>query len=199
MVLQESLYCRRDYNMCNVIGTNRDQNNVTSTEASGYRSALGKSKTILIADNSEIVRTKIRQTLERDTPFEVCAEAADGIDAVSKVKELSPDLIILDVRMPGLNGVEVAGIVRYALPKTRIVLVTMYAEDLRKHFMSLFRIDAVLAKADGLTDLAACVTRLLTDRHLDIVIRRDCEVRLAVQQKPKQPGSQWSRCQRPYY
>jgi two-component system, NarL family, nitrate/nitrite response regulator NarL len=67
-------------------------------------------------------RTIIRQALERDTDFEVCAEQADGTEAVSKAKELSPDLIILDVKMPGLNGIEIAGILRRALPRIRIVL-----------------------------------------------------------------------------
>jgi DNA-binding NarL/FixJ family response regulator len=141
---------------------------VNSGEASGYSSALDRRKTILIADDSEIMRAIIRQAIEQGTDFQVCAEAVDGIDAVSKAKDLSPDLILLDLRMPGLNGIEVAGIVRHALPKTRIVLVTMYAEDLQK--LSLFRIDAVLAKADGLADLTACVTRLLADRHPETVI-----------------------------
>src|SRR6202041_3805386 len=119
-----------------------------------------------------MVRTKIRQALERDTPFEVCAEAADGTAAVSKAKELEPDLIILDVRMPGLNGIEVAGILRYALPKLRIVLVTMYAQDIERNLTSLFRIDAVLAKAGGLSELTAHVTSLMAD-PLDIAILDD--------------------------
>ena len=83
-------------------------------------SAHDKPKTILIADDSAMVRTIIREGLERDTDFEVCGEAVDGTDAVSKAKELSPDLILLDVRMPGLNGIEVAGILRHALPRIRI-------------------------------------------------------------------------------
>jgi hypothetical protein len=62
---------------------------------------------------------------------------------------------------------EVAGILRYALPKVRIALLTMYAEDLGKYFTSLFRIDAVLAKSNGLVDLTALVTDLLSDRQLD--------------------------------
>jgi DNA-binding NarL/FixJ family response regulator len=137
---------------------------VTSTAASSHQPVLTKRKNILIADDSELVRTKIRRALERDTPFEVCGEAINGTDAVSKAKELSPDLIILDVRMPRLNGIEVAGILRYALPEIRIVLVTMYAEDLEESLTSLFRIDAVLDKANGLTQLTARVRSLLNEQ-----------------------------------
>jgi two-component system, NarL family, invasion response regulator UvrY len=142
---------------------------LTAAHASGH-SGLKNPKTILIADDSEIIRTIIRQAIERDTEFVVCGEAVDGTQAVSMAKELAPDLIILDVRMPGLNGMEVAGILRYALPKLRIALVTMYAEDLGRNFTSLFRIDAVLAKANGLAELTTHVRNLLADRQLDIAI-----------------------------
>jgi DNA-binding NarL/FixJ family response regulator len=136
-----------------------------------------------------MVRTKIRQALERDTPFEVCAEAADGTAAVSKAKELEPDLIILDVRMPGLNGIEVAGILRYALPKLRIVLVTMYAEDLERNITSLFRIDAVVDKADGLTEMTGYVRSLLEDCQREIATAPDLNSELTKQQKPHGPGT----------
>jgi DNA-binding NarL/FixJ family response regulator len=151
--------------------SNREQTNVT-THAVSCTSVLSKPKTILIADDSELVRNMIRQALERDTDFAICGEAANGTDAVSKARELSPDLVILDVRMPGLNGIEVAGILRYALPKVRIVLVTMYAQDIERNLTSLFRIDAVLAKAGGLSELTAHVTSLMAD-PLDIAILDD--------------------------
>ncbi|MFZ0584284.1 MAG: response regulator transcription factor [Candidatus Acidiferrales bacterium] len=144
-----------------------------SSKTSNPHSALDKRKTILIADDSEIMRTKIRQALERDTDFEVCGEVSNGSEAVGKARELAPDLIILDVRMPCLSGIDVAGVLRYALPKTRRVLLTMYAEDVGPNLVSLFHIDAVLAKADGLADLGAQVTRLLTDRADDVTHPRD--------------------------
>lgn len=142
--------------------------NVGATQASPHRAATHSGKTILIADDSAMMRTIIRQAIERDTDFVVCSEAVDGTDAVAKAKELSPDLVILDLRMPGLNGVQAAGILRHALPRTRIVLLTLYVEDIEPNFVSLFRIDAVLAKTDGLTDLGAQVTRLMTDRTEEI-------------------------------
>ncbi len=127
---------------------NQGSCNLDETQPSAHHAAWGRRKTILIADDSAMVRTIIRQAIERDTDFVVCGEAVNGTDAVSKAKELSPDLIILDVIMPGLNGIEVAGILRYAQPKPRIVLVTMYAEDLEKNFASYFRIDAVSESAN---------------------------------------------------
>jgi DNA-binding NarL/FixJ family response regulator len=130
-------------------------------------SAHHKPKTILIADDNEMARTIIRQALERATDFEVCGEAVDGTDAVSKAKELSPDLILLDVRMPGLNGIEVAGILRRALPRIRIVLVTMFAEDIEKSFASFFRIDAVVSKVGGLANLTAVLTNILANEQQD--------------------------------
>ena len=90
---------------------------------------LSKPRTILIADDSERMRAMMRRSLERETDFKIC-EACNGEEAVAKAKEVAPDLAILDVRMPGLNGIEVAGILRYAQPRIRIVFLTMYAEDL---------------------------------------------------------------------
>jgi two-component system, NarL family, nitrate/nitrite response regulator NarP len=146
---------------------------VPSSQTSDPHSALDKRKTILIADDSKIIRTKIRQVLERDTDFVVCGEADNGSEAVGKAKELAPDLVILDVRMPCLSGIDVAGVLRHALPRTRSVLLTMYAEDVGPNLVSLFRIDAVLAKTDGLADLGAQVTRLPTDRADDVATPRE--------------------------
>ena len=130
------------------------------TDASG-RSRLNKPRTILIADDSEMVRAKIRQALERETDFEICGEAADGVEAVAKAKELTPDLILLDVKMPHLNGLEVAGILRHTQPRVRIMMVTMYAEELNKKLASLFGVDAVFSKSEGVTKLIERVENLL--------------------------------------
>jgi DNA-binding NarL/FixJ family response regulator len=180
-VLHGSLYCDAGYHVIYLSGGTAA---LSSTEA--LNKSSDKRKTVLIADDDEMVRTIIRQTLERDTDFRVCGEAVDGTDAVSKAKELSPDLIILDVRMPGLNGIEVAGILRHAQPKIRIVLVTMYAEDVAENFVSLFHIDAVLAKTDCLSGMTAVVTNLLSEEPSDIAAPSEVDAHLAKQQKPKQ-------------
>jgi DNA-binding NarL/FixJ family response regulator len=133
---------------------------VPPTDASGL-SGLNKPRTILIADDSEMVRAKIRQALERETDFEICGEANDGVEAVAKAKELTPDLILLDVKMARLNGLEVAGILRQAQPRIRIMMVTMYAEELNNKLTSVFGVDAVFSKSEGVTKLIERVENLL--------------------------------------
>ena len=134
--------------------------NVPPTDASS-RLELGKPRTILIADDSEMVRAKVRQALERETDFEICGEATDGVEAVAKAKELTPDLILLDVKMPRLTGLEVAGILRRTQPRIRIMMVTMYAEELNKKLTSVFGIDAVFSKSEGAAKLIERVENLL--------------------------------------
>ena len=130
------------------------------TDASG-RSGLNKPRTILIADDSEMVRAKIRQALERETDFEICGEATDGVEAVAKAKELTPDLILLDVKMARLTGLEVARILRHTQPRIRIMMVTMYAEELNRKLTSFFGVDAVFSKSEGVTKLIERVENLL--------------------------------------
>ena len=134
--------------------------NVPLTDASDP-SGLNKPRTILIADDSQLVRAKIRQALERETDFQICGEATDGVEAVAKAKELTPDLILLDVKMPRLTGLEVAGILRHTQPWNRIMMVTMYAEELNKKLTSLFGVDAVFSKSEGVTKLIERVENLL--------------------------------------
>jgi CheY-like chemotaxis protein len=159
--LHESLYCSMHYNSC---GPLLQEKPVTAVAVvARLPKVFKKTKTILIADDNEMVRTILRRTLERETNYQVCGEATDGTEAVSKAKELEPDLVILDVRMPGLNGMEVAGILRYALPKVRIIFVTMYAEDITDNLTSVFHIDAVISKASGLTRLLEHVESVLVE------------------------------------
>jgi DNA-binding NarL/FixJ family response regulator len=108
-----------------------------------------------------MVRAKVRQALERETDFEICGEATDGVEAVAKAKELTPDLILLDVKMPRLTGLEVAGILRRTQPRIRIMMVTMYAEELNQKLASRFGVDAVFSKSEGVTKLIERVENLL--------------------------------------
>lgn len=71
---------------------------------------------ILIADDNDIVRRGVRGILARVANWEVCGEARDGSEALRKARELLPDLILLDISMPGTNGLEVARVLREEVP-----------------------------------------------------------------------------------
>jgi DNA-binding NarL/FixJ family response regulator len=117
---------------------------------------------ILIADDSGTFRKAVRTYLTRQN-FEVCGEATDGTDALEKATQLEPALIILDLRMPNMNGVEVASVLKSRMPNVRIVLLTMYDEVMGyKSLMSAIGVDATIPKMNCFDSLAECVRGLLS-------------------------------------
>ncbi len=97
---------------------------------------------LLIADDHEVVRRGVITLLQSHPGWEVCAEASDGFEAIEKAKLVSPDVIILDVSMPGMNGLEAARILRRIVPESEILILSQHesAEMLRQ---------AVIAGARG--------------------------------------------------
>ena len=120
-------------------------------------------KCILIVDDHEQIRRKIREFLECEAGFEVCGEAVDGFDAVQRAKELKPDLIILDMSMPRLNGIEAAPILKRLLPETPIVLFTSYEDALAGFDVQSVGIDAVVSKGGDLSLLLESVQNLMEE------------------------------------
>ncbi len=86
-------------------------------------------KTVLIADDHAIVRQGLRALIEADKDFQLVGEAADGLEAVRLVESLKPNLLIVDLMMPGLNGLEVARQTKEISPVTRIVVLSMYSDE----------------------------------------------------------------------
>src|SRR5438445_9102930 len=80
---------------------------------------------ILVIDDGDSVRDIIRIFLEH-AGFEVCGEAADGVEAIEQAKKLKPDLIVLDLAMPRMNGAEAASVLSKTMPHVPIVLLTLY-------------------------------------------------------------------------
>lgn len=83
---------------------------------------------ILLADDHEIVREGLRNLLEKQEGFEVVAEAEDGLTAVKKAKKLSPDLVIMDIGMPNLNGIEATRQILAESPHIKIIALSMHSE-----------------------------------------------------------------------
>jgi DNA-binding NarL/FixJ family response regulator len=116
---------------------------------------------ILVADDHEIVRRGVRHILSSRPEWEVCAEAADGLEAVDMVKRLRPDVTILDISMPTMNGLDAAReIARLNLP-TRVLIFTMhYSQDLQRTFRDNGARGYVL-KAHAAKELIQAVETLL--------------------------------------
>jgi DNA-binding NarL/FixJ family response regulator len=123
-----------------------------------FRQPTDTVPSILIADDYQPIRETLHRLLER-TGFKVCGEAVDGLDAIIKATELAPDLIVLDVRMPNMNGVEAASVLKQRLPQTKVILLSMYEVGIG--LSSAAGADAVIHKADGMDLLVDCIRRLL--------------------------------------
>ena len=79
---------------------------------------------ILIADDHSLIRERVRSTLEQHPRFEVCGEAEDGLKAIEKAHKLKPDVVVLNVSMPVLDGFGAAREIRTSLPETAIVILS---------------------------------------------------------------------------
>lgn len=117
-------------------------------------------KAILIVDDNQTVRTVTRCFLESQPNVEICAEAVDGLDALEKVRSLSPDLIILDLAMPRMNGFEAARKLR-SFSHVPIILFTISAAVVRDEEAFAAGINVIVSKADILS-LEHHVSKLLS-------------------------------------
>jgi DNA-binding NarL/FixJ family response regulator len=84
---------------------------------------------VVLVDDHAVVRQGVRATLEADPAYTVVGEADDGLEAVRLVERLQPDILVLDLLMPGLNGFDTLRIVRQRSPRTRVVVLSMYAAE----------------------------------------------------------------------
>ena len=121
--------------------------------------------TIIIADDHPIVRQGLRQTIEEDKQLRVVAEASNGREAVEAIETHSPQITILDVDMPVMNGFDVARTIRERKLSTEIIFLTMHRdEDLFNEAIDLGAKGFVL-KDSALTDIIECIKTVAAREH----------------------------------
>jgi CheY-like chemotaxis protein len=118
------------------------------TRQGGQEREVMVGKMILLVDDNPIVRLGTRRMLEGQAGISECHEAVDGIDAIEKAESLHPDLIILDLSMPRMNGVVAATRLKAMKASVKIILFTMYAEMIPRDVAEAAGISAVISKTD---------------------------------------------------
>ena len=119
---------------------------------------------ILIADDHEVARRGIRALLESHPGWEVCAEAADGREAVNAASRLKPDLVLLDIGMPSLHGLDATRQILAAEPDTRVLILTMHDSEQVVREVLAAGARGFLLKSDAGRDLVAAVEALQHNR-----------------------------------
>jgi DNA-binding NarL/FixJ family response regulator len=116
---------------------------------------------LLIVDDHEVVRLGVRTLFANNGSFEVCGEAENGLDAIRMVMNVSPDVVILDVSMPGMNGFETAVKILTIAPSVRIVFFSAHEIPATARWVGA---DAFVSKSSALQELFLAVNRVLQFR-----------------------------------
>ncbi|MCI0478427.1 MAG: response regulator transcription factor, partial [Anaerolineales bacterium] len=103
---------------------------------------MSKSLHIVLVDDHEVVRLGLKSLLSRNSQFQVVAEAGNASEALDRVARYRPDVVVMDIRLPGKNGIEATREIVQRYPGTKVIMLTSYAED-----ELLF--DAIAAGASG--------------------------------------------------
>jgi DNA-binding NarL/FixJ family response regulator len=117
---------------------------------------------ILLVDDHEIVREGIRRLLTRSRPeWEICGEATTGKQAIESVQKLKPDVVILDITMPGMSGLEAATHIRKVNPASQILIFTMHDSNRLKTEIREAGAQGYVQKSQAARDLVVAVESLL--------------------------------------
>jgi two-component system, NarL family, nitrate/nitrite response regulator NarL len=104
-------------------------------------------KTILIVDDNAHIREALCVLFKCESDFEVCGEAENGKEAIAKARELRPDLIVLDLSMPVMNGLDAARVLKQLMPAVPIIMFTYYSESSTEQEIRLVGISEVVSKS----------------------------------------------------
>jgi DNA-binding NarL/FixJ family response regulator len=144
---------------------------------------------VVVADDHTIIRSGLRMLLERETGFEVVGEASDGRQAVELAESLKPDVIMLDIGMPNLNGIEATRQIVQKLPRTRVVVLSMHSDEsyvlkalksgargyLLKDSAESDILNAIRAVSEGKAYFSPEISKMLVDDYMRQMQQRGVE------------------------
>jgi DNA-binding NarL/FixJ family response regulator len=136
-----------------------------STDKWGNGMKPERSAAILVADDVLDWRVQIRSIVQRRPEWQVICEACDGVQAAEKATQLRPDIVLLDIGMPILNGIEAAKRIRQSSPASKIIFVTQdHDEDVRISALAIGA-EAYVVKANAATELLPAIDAALRNGH----------------------------------
>jgi DNA-binding NarL/FixJ family response regulator len=138
---------------------------------------------ILVADDHDIIRRGLKELLTSRSGWEVCAEAKTGREAVTLAEQFKPEVVVMDISMPDLNGLEAARQIRKSLPKTEILILTLHFSDQLVREIVEAGVRAYIMKSDADRDLVAAVEALAN--HRPFFTARAAEMLLDGFRRPK--------------
>jgi two-component system, NarL family, sensor kinase len=124
----------------------------------------GSSRRVLIVDDHEMLREGVRRVLHKEKEWVVCGEASNGKEAIEKARALNPDLVILDLSMPVMNGLDALRHIRQIRPETKVLVFTVNNSDHIVREILAAGADGYLSKADAATDLLATLKSIFDER-----------------------------------
>jgi DNA-binding NarL/FixJ family response regulator len=119
---------------------------------------------ILIADDHEMVRQGLRAVLENHPGWEVCGEAADGREALARTRQLKPDVVVMDISMPQLNGLEATRQITRAHPSTHVVVLTVHDSEVLVRRVLEAGARGYVLKSDAGRDVVAAIESLAANK-----------------------------------
>jgi DNA-binding NarL/FixJ family response regulator len=119
------------------------------------------SRSVLIVDDNRVIRQALCELFTREGDFDVCGEAENGKEAVEKAQQLRPDLIVTDLSMPGMNGLEETRALKKLMPTVPVIIYTAHEDPIVEREAAAAGVSAVVSKSQAAGILIATARSLL--------------------------------------
>src|SRR5207245_6640263 len=125
------------------------------------RRGLPMAKAVLIVDDNALIRQALCEMFKREADFEVCGEAENGQEAIEKAQQLHPDLIVMDLSMPVMNGIEAASILKSLMPTVPLIIFSEYSDVFSEKEDRSAGVSALVSKSEDVSVLVGNARALL--------------------------------------
>ena len=135
----------------------------TSFDARTVLASIPMAKTVLIVDDNALIRQALCEMFKREADFEVCGEAENGREAIEKAQQLHPDLIVMDLSMPVMNGIEAAHALKGLMPMVPIIIFSEYSDVFSAEEARSVGVSSLVSKSEHASVVVGKARSLLYD------------------------------------